>query len=989
MAVRARATEPGAAGRPATGEEGTVLVIALAFLSLFGILIAVVLSFTDTSLRASRSLEGQRNAAYAADGATEAAIQRLRNDSGLDVGELLGSDNGKPCGLTLPASGDAPESVVECTPEAASGGVQPVNSLSMPPFAVLALGEDDPLVADSVWADVTVDGDVVSNGTVRAAGWWIFSGLLTAQGDVRARGACTPAGRITEESPGDGTLQCDAAGSPLGDPGIPSRTDVGGDRAVPACPSDPDEDLVVFEPGRYRDLESLNELFGDCHAHDFWFKPGAYLFDFLDQGLLPISLECDIAEWEWPARQQYRWCVGDDARLVGGTPQGWSPNFDPVDTSTRPAAAAGSQGDGVDHFQPVDDARLIDDDVASSRWGTGNPTLVPQSATSSGGNHFPGVDEGRVVDGSVTTTAWTGGGGNGSATGLRGTQATGDFSNPERALAIEGGNNPPYADAPWPGPGTRNVVVTGYPSPVPNGAAIDSAVLHVRHRVQTGGLVDNPQIVVTRGPAAGGGTCTLGIPKPSSGWTVTDVDVSGCLDSAEAVNGAGFEYRVSGGCFLWFCPRVRLDGMELDVSWSSPLDTRGVTLADLETPIPDPVDVTAVTLRVAHAESTGTSPRIRVEGSATCGPLALPERSSLTTDTLDLAACLDTAARVNGAEIVYEADGPAGGGAGSASLDGIELQVTYDSEDGRSVTLSSYLPALPDPVQRVDRVALRVRHAETGGTTPRVTIDPGGPGPSCGPFDLDVQAGGLGEQTLVLREPDGSGGFQGLDPGCLDTAGRLNGAGVTVEVLRNGLADVTAEIDGTELEVTYKAYADPIPAWATQACDPGAEGVQFVFTGRSRVFAAGGTIELCAGPDDPGTEATAQRVAFHAGSAAGCVASNACPVLGTAGGLFNGGAAIHGTVVAPEALVELKGSSPVPVVDRGIVARRLLLDDDGGVTIRGGRRPPPEPRIATLVARVDGGDRVRARVCIDDVPADDKPCPSGAAFEILEWSVIR
>ncbi|MCZ7525325.1 MAG: hypothetical protein M5U14_02395 [Acidimicrobiia bacterium] len=169
----------------------------------------------------------------------------------------------------------------------------------------------------------------------------------------------------------------------------------------------------------------------------------------------------------------------------------------------------------------------------------------------------------------------------------------------------------------------------------------------------------------------------------------------------------------------------------------------------------------------------------------------------------------------------------------------------------------------------------------------------------------------------MLREPDGSGGFQGLDPGCLDTAGRLNGAGVTVEVLRNGLADVTAEIDGTELEVTYKAYADPIPAWATQACDPGAEGVQFVFTGRSRVFAAGGTIELCAGPDDPGTEATAQRVAFHAGSAAGCVASNACPVLGTAGGLFEGGAAIHGTVVAPEALVELKGSSPVPVVDRG------------------------------------------------------------------------
>jgi hypothetical protein len=67
------------ARRRARGEEGVTLVIALGFLAFFGLLIPALVTLGATHLQATSRLQEQRGVVYAADGATDAAIQYLRS----------------------------------------------------------------------------------------------------------------------------------------------------------------------------------------------------------------------------------------------------------------------------------------------------------------------------------------------------------------------------------------------------------------------------------------------------------------------------------------------------------------------------------------------------------------------------------------------------------------------------------------------------------------------------------------------------------------------------------------------------------------------------------------------------------------------------------------------------------------------------------------------------------------------------------------------
>ena len=68
----------------ARDEKGQALILALAFLMFFGLVIGVMLSLASASVLSSSQLREQRSTAYAADGATDAAIQiALKNT---DVG---------------------------------------------------------------------------------------------------------------------------------------------------------------------------------------------------------------------------------------------------------------------------------------------------------------------------------------------------------------------------------------------------------------------------------------------------------------------------------------------------------------------------------------------------------------------------------------------------------------------------------------------------------------------------------------------------------------------------------------------------------------------------------------------------------------------------------------------------------------------------------------------------------------------------------------
>lgn len=63
-------------------EDGVTLVMALGFLALFGLLIPALLSLASANLLATSRLHEQRAVVYAADGATDGALQYTRTHPG-------------------------------------------------------------------------------------------------------------------------------------------------------------------------------------------------------------------------------------------------------------------------------------------------------------------------------------------------------------------------------------------------------------------------------------------------------------------------------------------------------------------------------------------------------------------------------------------------------------------------------------------------------------------------------------------------------------------------------------------------------------------------------------------------------------------------------------------------------------------------------------------------------------------------------------------
>lgn len=101
-------------------EDGQVLLLALAFLIFFGMVIAAILTFADASVRASERLREQRATVYAADGATDAAIQYARLNEAAGVGFFGLPESGTPNCMQTPefsltnTTGDQLKAIVTC-----------------------------------------------------------------------------------------------------------------------------------------------------------------------------------------------------------------------------------------------------------------------------------------------------------------------------------------------------------------------------------------------------------------------------------------------------------------------------------------------------------------------------------------------------------------------------------------------------------------------------------------------------------------------------------------------------------------------------------------------------------------------------------------------------------------------------------------------------------------------------------------------------------
>ena len=274
--------------RPREGrDEGSVLVMALVFLSLFGLAVAALLSFADSAYRASAAAHGTVTTQYAADAAVDGAINAIRGDAS------IGKDGSSTTCFSLPAVVNTTAVSVQCTGRPGSGaGSSGVGGGLAPANSVLTLPTNSSEgVVLSTGATPVVNGSVLTNQSRTVPS----GSSLTVQGTLTCKTA-SGTGTVTAA-----TVACPAATAPSAtDPSYAAVfTSVPALAVVPTCPAG---SVVSFLPGRYVSAAALNALTGgSCTGKQFQFAPGGYYFEFAD----PTT---------------HQWLVNDaTAEVVGGT----------------------------------------------------------------------------------------------------------------------------------------------------------------------------------------------------------------------------------------------------------------------------------------------------------------------------------------------------------------------------------------------------------------------------------------------------------------------------------------------------------------------------------------------------------------------------------------------------------------------------------------------------------------------------------------------
>lgn len=256
-------------------ESGAALILALVFITVVAVVVAVVLSFADSSFRTTMALRDQAAATANADGAAQIAINTLRQGTYPRTGNCFGAGVGAgDATLTLPpnyyttASGPADSARVTCEQDTSNSVAGTSN---VPGNAILTLGTST--TEEGIYADVhrrgnlKATGNVSSNSTIK-----VDDGSLTASGSVTVRGACT--GSIFSTP----AKVCDTK-NPVLDPLYPAPTATPTPQSVPQCKDSKKPQILTFSPGMYTSVNDLNKL-NDCKDSIFWFKPGTYYFNF-------------------------------------------------------------------------------------------------------------------------------------------------------------------------------------------------------------------------------------------------------------------------------------------------------------------------------------------------------------------------------------------------------------------------------------------------------------------------------------------------------------------------------------------------------------------------------------------------------------------------------------------------------------------------------------------------------------------------------------
>lgn len=334
-------------------ERGASLILALAFLTLFGVAIAALLSFAQTAFMANTSVHKQGESQYATAGAIDTEIQRLRNDV------TQGVDGGACASLALAQA--ATSATASCVPQPGSGKDPPGGydrSLSQrPPLnAILTMGGG---ITTTSGAAIKADGPIFANGPINLGANGELDAVAQADWPVTATGACSINSNWKFVAP---ILECDTGtdvtGGGSANPAYPSRRALENvDLGTPIrfrSPNDPlkgvkctgqggGSQTIGYPAGYYTDATLLTRTCGNGPNGQpiaRVFEPGVFYFDF-GAGCRPSSnaARCTTKQWT----------IDDGVPIVGGTLAGTlaaKPSF-PDTASPAAAPLACKYGPGV------------------------------------------------------------------------------------------------------------------------------------------------------------------------------------------------------------------------------------------------------------------------------------------------------------------------------------------------------------------------------------------------------------------------------------------------------------------------------------------------------------------------------------------------------------------------------------------------------------------------------------------------------------------
>jgi Tfp pilus assembly protein PilX len=523
-------------------------VLVLVLVTVVALVLGALLSFTDTSVRATVNLRDQGASAYEADGALQAAVNNIRNSnfSGASGQHCFGSTDT----LSLPNFNGADSAAVSCTADPSKVLIQcpSLSQCNRPGSAILTLGtssEDGVHIEQPTGSTFRVHGVVFSNSNLN-----VVNGALNTNTAVYARGACSG---TVQASP---AAKCNYGGAanPLGnDPGYaPALTTVPAHRALPACTTP--NSVVTFQPGYYDDAAGLTAMMAgnsSCKHSTWWFTPGAYYFDFHNGGTNANPLLGSGSDL---------WTI-DDGYLVAGTPVDTSGRV--VSTPSVPAHIPGSCDN------PIEDAHAVGVQFV---FGGDSQLAVKSGQAEICGSYSantPPVALYGLTSGAETSTSLAG------ATALKpaGVTSPGAFTNATPAVlsTVDG------SSATWVNNGNGNqsttLTVNGYapPSVPPAGSVLTAARLRVVHGNTAGSAQDNLSAQLT--PTGG---AAVNVPVPSYGDNVLHTDL---IDVYQGGTGSLAQLVYNGtftGAQLSYSAAVKhkgteqLDAVQLELTYTAP-----------------------------------------------------------------------------------------------------------------------------------------------------------------------------------------------------------------------------------------------------------------------------------------------------------------------------------------------------------------------------------------------------------------------------------